>query len=79
LIVGPRFEVEGVECIFEVDVFCGDVFDGFEDVIELTDGADGYAEAAVELGVTQRDVSAVSFEGYAVVAVVDGPVAEVDV
>jgi hypothetical protein len=79
LVVGPGFEVEGVQCIFKIDVFCGDVFDGFEDVVELADGADGYAEAAVELGVTQRDVSAVSFEGYAVVAVVDGPVAEVDV
>lgn len=79
MVVSPCFEIESVEGVFKVDVFCDDVLDGFEDVVELADGADGYAEAVVESRVAERDVGAVGFEGYAVVAVVDGPVDEGDV
>lgn len=76
LVVGPRLDVEGVQRVLKVDVLCADVLDGFEAPVVLPDGADGYAEAVVEGGVEQGDVSAIGFAGEGVVAVVDGPVTE---
>lgn len=76
LIVGPGLDVERVEGIGEVDVLCANIFDCFEAAFVLPDGADGDAEAVVEVRVENADVGAVGLEGDAVVAIIDGPVFE---
>ena len=68
--------VEGVVVVAVLDV---EPLDGLELVFVLPNASERDPQAVVEPGVGDGDVCAVRLEGDAVVAVVDGPVVELNV
>jgi hypothetical protein len=69
----------GVERIFEIHIFYREPLHGFELVVKLANAAECNARAVMAFRVVDANVGAVSFEGDAVVAIVDCPPPKVDV
>jgi hypothetical protein len=72
-------DISAISHIVRADVASGDILDGFEDIVVLTDATNGNSEASVEVTVFDQDVGTVGFHGNRVISVGHIPTTESDV
>lgn len=67
-----------MQCVVKEAIFDFQPLDGLKLVVVLPDTTERNAQAIVELGVRDADISAICLERDAIVAAVDSPVVELD-
>lgn len=72
-------DIGAISHVVGANVASSNVLNGFEDIVVLTDAADGDSEAHVEITVFNQDVGTVGFHGNRVISVRHIPTTESDV